>query len=61
MTCAGSSGFALKANLKFVDLNPASRSPKFLKNISKSNLIIADFQKNNHLIINLKQLVSEFF
>ena len=41
--------------------NFATKSPNILKNISKFKLIIADLEKNNYIIINLKQLVSEFF
>ena len=56
-TSSGSSGFALTT---FSIYNPATRSPKILKNISKFNLIILNFEKNNYFIFNLKQLVSEF-
>ena len=36
-------------------------SPKILENMSKIILIIADFDKHNHLIISMKQLPLEFF
>ena len=40
--------------------NSATRSTKVLKNISSFNLIIADLEKNNHLIFDLEQRVLEF-
>ena len=50
-----------KTNLNLLIFSFATKSPKILKNISKFKLIIADIEKNNYLIIDSKQLVSEFF
>ena len=41
--------------------NSATRSPKILKNISKFNLIIVNFEKNNYQSFSLRQLVLESF
>ena len=47
--------------LSLLICNSSTRSPKSLNNISKFNLIIVNFEKNNHITLNLKQLVLEFF
>ena len=47
--------------LKFADFNFATKSPKILENVSKFILIIADFNKDSHLIISMKQLPLELF
>ena len=41
--------------------NFKTKSLKITENISKFILIIADFNKNNRLIISMKQLLLEFF
>ena len=52
-TSCGRSGFAMTANFEFVDNNSATRPPKIQENISKFNLIIANFEKNYYQISSL--------
>ena len=47
--------------LSLLIYNSAIWSSAILKNISRFNLIIVNFERNYHLISNLKQLVVEFF
>ena len=47
--------------MPFADFNCATKSPKILENVSTIILIIVDFNEYNRLIINMKQLPSEFF